>query len=186
LEESATKAVTLDDRDAYSHYAMFTAHMFAGRPANALASAQRAIDLNPNFALGHLALGWARVISGNFTEALTPLHAAIRLSPHDPLFYLFLNWIALAHYHLGNHAEAAHHAGRAAALRRVRPILVVLLASLGQLGETAQVQSFLPDIEATDGAELQQYLRAAFPYAHAAHRDELYDGLRKAGLSGPL
>jgi len=184
IETAAAKAVTLDDRDAYSHYAAFTAHMFAGRSQAALSEAQRAIDLNPNFAIGHMALGWSRVISGHFAEALDPLHTALRLSPHDPLVYLFLNWIALAHYHLGNYEEAAHHAGRATALRKVRPILVPLLASLGQLGQTDEAQPIVIELSAPAATEIARYLQAIYPYGDPAHREHLYEGLRMGGLKG--
>jgi TolB-like protein/class 3 adenylate cyclase/Flp pilus assembly protein TadD len=183
IEAAAARAINLDDRDAYSHYAVFTAHMFAGRPVAALAEAQRAIDLNPNFAIGHMALGWSRVLSGLFAEALDPLHTALRLSPHDPLAYLFLNWIALAQYHLGNYEEASHHAGRAAGLRRVRPILVVLLACHGQLGQTEEAQAILPEVASQDGGYLRRYIPAIYPYANPRHRAHLYDGLRMAGLA---
>jgi TolB-like protein/Flp pilus assembly protein TadD len=186
LEAAATRAVALEDRDPYSHYALFTAHMFAGRPEMALAEAQRAIDLNPNFALGHMSLGWSRVINGHFPEALDPLHTALRLSPHDPLAYLFLNWIALAHYHLGNYEEAAHHAGRAHTLRKVPPIRVVLLASLGQLGRTEDARAILSDLTATANIDLPSYLRWAYPYAYSGHRNHLLEGLRKAGLAEAL
>ncbi len=183
VETAARSAITLDDRDAYSHYAAFTAHMMAGRPQEALAEAQRAIDLNPNFALGHLALGWTRVITGNFAAALEPLHTALRLSPHDPLAYMFLNWIALAHYHLGNHEEALHHAERAHTLRRVRPILVVLLACLGRLGRTGEAQTILRELTAPEGMGLPEYVRSIYPYPDPAHRADLEDGLRRAGVA---
>ncbi|MBK0400985.1 tetratricopeptide repeat protein [Limibaculum sp. M0105] len=186
LQAAAARAVALDDRDPYSYYASFTAYMFAGRPEMALAEAQRAIDLNPNFALGHMALGWSRVISGHFAEALDPLHTALRLSPNDPLAYLFLNWVALAHYHLGNYEEAAHHSGRANALRKVPPIRVVLLASLGQLGRTEEAKVILSDLAESTGAEIARYLPGIYPYADPADRTHLYEGLRKAGLDGVL
>jgi adenylate cyclase len=182
IEAAAARAMALDDRDAYAHYAGFLAKMFAGRPVDALAEAQRAIDLNPNFALGHMALGWARVMSGHFSEALDPLHTALRLSPHDPLAYMFLYWIALAHYHLGDYEEAAHHAGRAYALRKARPLLAVLLASLGQLGRSQEALEILPELTAPPGTDIATYLRQIFPYVDPAHRAHLCEGLRNAGL----
>jgi len=68
----------------------------------------------------------------------------------------------------------------------VRPILVILLACLGQLGQKEEAQAILPDIESPDGSDVHRYIRAAFPYANPAHRAQLYEGLRMAGLADGL
>src|SRR6266568_1526702 len=63
---AATRAVSLDDRDPYTHYALSLISMLCRRHEQSLSEAQRAIDLNPNFALGYFALGWIRVHLGHF------------------------------------------------------------------------------------------------------------------------
>jgi TolB-like protein/class 3 adenylate cyclase/Flp pilus assembly protein TadD len=178
----ATQAVALDERDPYCHYALFACHLLAGRHQAALAAAQRAIDLNPNFALGHLALGWVRIYIGHFDEALEPLLRAIRLSPHDPIGFLFLNRIALAHYHLGNYEEALHFAERAAAGRRIHIVLVVMIACLAMLGRLDEARALAAEIALLEPPDTAAYWRAVHPYAEPAHRAQLYDGLRRAGL----
>lgn len=179
---AAERALALDDRDPYAHYVVFGCNMIHGRIQQALAEAQRAVDLNPNFALGFMSLGWARIFLGRFEEALEPLHTALRLSPHDPMAYMFLSRIAQAHYHLGNYEEAVHHAERALRLRRLHYILLVLLASLGQLGRLDEARDLLPEVAAAEPADAARYWEVILPYADSDHRAHLLEGLRKAGV----
>jgi tetratricopeptide (TPR) repeat protein len=141
--KAAKRAVALDDRDPYSHYALFGISLLHGRHQIALAEAQRSIDLNPNFALGHLALGWARIYTGHFAEALDPLLRALRLSPNDPMSFLFFSQMALYHYHLGNYEESLHYAERALSVRQIYIAQRTLLASLGQLGRMEEATDVL-------------------------------------------
>jgi adenylate cyclase len=179
---AAERAVALDSRDPYSHYALFASSLCSGRHQLALAEAQRAIDLNPNFALGHLALGWVRIYIGNFPQAMDPLMRALRLSPHDPIAFLFLSLIGLANYHMGNYEEAAHYAERALSVRRLRLVLLVLLASLGQLGRTEEAQAVLTELTQMEPADAGGYWQVVHPYAQPADRAHFMEGLRKAGF----
>jgi adenylate cyclase len=180
---AAERAVALDERDPYSHYAMALAHFVDKQPPAALAEAQRAIDLNPNLALAHMALGWARIFIGHFAQALDPLHMAQRLSPNDPLTYLFLNRIALAHYHLGNYEEAVHYSQHALSLRRAYSNMVVLLASLGQLDRKQDASKLIAETTESVPPDKSGYWRIFTAYVDAAHYEHFADGLRKAGLS---
>lgn len=180
---AAERAMVLDHRDPYAHYAMCLAHLAQQRPVAAVAEAQRAIDLNPNMALAHMALGWARIFVGHFPEALDPLHTALRLSPHDPLAYLFFNRIALAHYQLGDYEEALRCGQRALALRRAYFNLLVVLASLGQLNRDDGVRQLVREAEGAAPGDLPGYWRIFAAYAQKDHHAHFIDGLRKSGLS---
>jgi adenylate cyclase len=178
----AARAVTLDERDPYCYYALFAGNFLAGRHQAALAAAQRAIDLNPNFALGHLALGWVRIFIGHFNEALEPLLHTLRLSPHDPIAFLFMHLIALAHYHLGNYEEALHFGECALATRRNLLVLVVVIASLGMLDRLEEARPLVDEVSLLGPPDAKVYWIAVYPYADPAHREHLYEGLRKAGV----
>jgi TolB-like protein len=178
----AERAMTLDERDPYCHYALFAGSLLSSRHQAALAAAQRAIDLNPNFALGHLALGWVRIYIGHFNEALEPLLQALRLSPQDPLAFLFMHHIALAHYHLGNYEEALHFAERALAIRRNHLVLVVVIASLAMLDRLEEAKPLVDDISLLEPPDVKGYWQAVHPYADPVHREHMYAGLRKAGI----
>lgn len=180
---AAENAMVLDNRDPYAHYVMCLAHLAQQRAALAVAEAQRAIDLNPNMALAHMALGWARIFIGNFPEALDPLHTALRLSPHDPLAYLFFNRIALAHYQVGDYDEALRNGQHALGLRRAYFNLLVVLASLGQLGRDDGVRQLVAEAERTAPKDLPGYWRFFAAFSQREHHAHFMDGLRKSGLS---
>lgn len=182
LEAAAARTIALDDRDPYCHYAVFTAHLAAGRLQPALAAAQRTIDLSPNFAFGHFALGWVRLYLGHFEEALDPLFRALRLSPSDPLGFFFNSKAALVHYHLGNLEEALHFAERALGVRRTHVVLTVLVACLGMLGRTAEARPLVVELDDLAPPDPENYWSLVHPYADPAHREQLMQGLRLAGV----
>jgi adenylate cyclase len=184
---AAARAVALDDRDPYTHYALFLAGMLARRQEQALAEAQRAIDLNPNFALGYFALGYfalgfARIFLGHFAEAIDPILRSLRLNPNDPQLQTFIHHVALAHYHQGNYAEAVRYAERALSGRRLPFILRTLLASLGQLERIEEARMVRAELEGIKLVDAERYWETINPYAVPAHRAHLVEGLRKAGM----
>jgi adenylate cyclase len=183
LELAAARTIALDDRDPYSHYAVFMGHLAAGRLQPALAAAQRIIDLSPNFAFGHFALGWVRLYLGHFEQALDPLFRALRLSPNDPLAFFFNSKLSLVHYHLGNLEEALHFAERALAVRRMHVALTVLVACLGKLGRAAEAGPLVAELQDRSPPDPEGYWRFVHPYADPAHREQLMDGLRRAGMA---
>jgi adenylate cyclase len=183
LTAAASRALTLDERDPYSNYAIFFSHLVTRRHEAALAAAQRAIDLNPNFSFGFLALGWVRLYLGHFDQALDPLLRAIRLNPSDPLAFVSLSRIALVHYHLGNYQEALHFAERGLAVRRVHMVLAVAVASLGMLERGEEATPLLAEMTALRPPDFAGYWRFIHPHANPAHKEQLMDGLRRAGMA---
>ena len=184
LMAAAEKAVALEEGDGYAHYAMSLACLMDQRPVEALAAAERAVDLNPNLALAQNALGWTRITNGLFAEALDPLETALRLSPRDPLTYLFLSRIGLAHYHLRDYGKALEYSRRALALRRQPFIMLVVLASLGQLGRK-DAEAVRREFSGLSAPGDQDYWNLMFVYSNPEDEDHLREGLRLAGLASP-
>jgi pentatricopeptide repeat protein len=178
---AAERGVTLDDRDPYTHYALFLVKMLRRRHEQALAEAQRAIDLNPNFALGYYALGWIRIYIGHFAEALDPLLRSLRLNPNDPQAGPILGFVALAHYHQGKYEEAVQYAERGLRERNLI-VLRTLLAGLGQLGRTDEARAVLAEMERIKPADAKRHWEITNPYADPAHRAHVVEGLGKAGF----
>jgi TolB-like protein/class 3 adenylate cyclase/Tfp pilus assembly protein PilF len=179
---AATRAVALDDRDPYCHYALCWLSTLRRQHAQALSEAQRSIDLNPNFALGYFVLGLVRIHIGHFGEALDALLRSLRLNPNDPQAGSFLSFVALAHYHQGNYEEAVHYGELAIRGRRAFFALRTLLASLGQLGRREDAECILEELERRKPANADEYFEITTPYAVPGHRGHLLDGLRKAGM----
>ena len=179
---AATRAVKLDDRDPYTHYALSLISMLCRLHEQSLSEAQRAIDLNPNFALGYFALGWIRVHVGHFAEAVDSLLRCLRLTPNDPQAPTFLAVLALAHYHLGSYGEALRYAKQGLPRRDVPFALRTFAATLGQLRQFEEVAPVRAKLEQFKAADPEHFWDATSPYADPAHLAHLVEGLRKAGL----
>jgi tetratricopeptide (TPR) repeat protein len=115
--QAALKAIYLDDRNPYSHYAFAIVSIFSGQLEQAIRAARKAIELSPSFALGHLGLGMAQLFSGRASEAIAPLEHGIRLSPHDPQHFVWFNMLALARLFTARADEALEAAIRALQVR---------------------------------------------------------------------
>jgi len=179
----ATRAIALDDRDPYAHYALSLLSMLTRQHAQSLAEAQRSIDLSPNFSLGYFALGWVRIYVGNFGEAIDSLLRCLRLSPNDQQAGGFLGHLALAQYHLGQYEDAMRDIERARRRRRIPFLMRTLLATLGQLGRTDEAAIARAELAQFDPPNAAQFWTAISPYTDPTHHAHLRDGLRKAGLT---
>jgi TolB-like protein len=116
--EAAVKAVQLDERNPYTHYALAMVSAVAEQFEPSISAARKAIEISPNFALGHLVFGMALLFSGRASEAIAPLEYGLRLSPYDPQNFVWFNFLALARLFAGR-AEAGLEA--AARALQVRP-----------------------------------------------------------------
>ncbi|MEH2588139.1 adenylate/guanylate cyclase domain-containing protein [Bradyrhizobium sp. AZCC 1721] len=180
---AAARAVSLDDRDPYSHYAFCWASLLKQLHAQALGEAQRSIDLNPNFALGFFSLGLVRVYIGHFTEALDSLLHSLRLNPNDPQSGSFLSFVALAHYHQENYDEVVHYGELAVRARRPYLALRALIASLGQLGRVEEAQPLVREFISRQPKDPRRQFEVTTPYLESKYREHLADGLCRAGVT---
>ena len=179
----ATRAVALDDRDPYGHYALSLLNMLRRQHGQSLAEAQRSIDLSPNFSLGYFALGWVRIYLGNYDEAVDSLLRCLRLSPNDQQAGGFLGQMALAQYHRGHYEDAVRDVERARRRRRIPFLMRTLIASLGQLGRTDEAAIVRAELARFDPPNAAQFWTAISPYPDPAQHAHLRDGLRKAGMT---
>ena len=180
--ESALRAAALDRENPQVQYVLAQTSLWAGDVRAAIEYASHAIELNANFALGHFYFGIALSLDGRHEEALKAIETGWRLSPRDPRASTWLANKARVFYHLRRYEEAIETALSA---RRIQPHaygLLVLVASYAQLGRNEEVRAALADIDALpDGSEktTRWYLDR---YADPAAREDMADGLRKAGL----
>jgi len=137
--EAAFKAIQLDQRNPYAHYALAIVSNYANRLDQAIKSARKAIEISPSFALGHLGLGLALLFSGRASEATAPLEHGLRLSPYDPQNFIWFDVLALARL-FGTEQDAGLEAAIKA--QQVRPnwsttleVLACCYAALGRWGE---------------------------------------------------
>ncbi len=71
--DAALKAVQLDERNPYAHYALAIVSVFADRLEQSISAARKAIEISRSFALGHLVFGMALLFNGRPSDEITPL-----------------------------------------------------------------------------------------------------------------
>nr|WP_246649949.1 transcriptional regulator [Rhizobium laguerreae] len=111
--DAALRAIYLDARNPYSHYALAIVSAYTGRADQAILAAERSIELGSSFALGYLVFGMASLFSGDAAGARQPLARGLELNPHDPQNGVWFSLLMLALFFSGD-VEGALETGRTA------------------------------------------------------------------------
>jgi TolB-like protein len=111
--EAALRAIHLDEKNPYSHYALAIVSAYSDELEQAIRAAEKAVELTPSFALGHLVLGMVQLFSGRATDAIAPLQHGLKLNPHDPQNPVWFNLLALAQLFTGQAGSALETTSRA-------------------------------------------------------------------------
>lgn len=153
------------------------------RPEAALALHDRALILNPNLAMAWGFSGMAAACRGDFAAAARRLGRYRELLPFDPQGFLFDQAFALAALLRGDFAGAA---AIARGISEIHPNLVAIypyhLAALGHLGHIGEADEVRGRLAVLRPGYALREIMARTPLEHAAHREILATGLRRAGL----
>ena len=157
--DAGLRAIRLDERSPYSHYALAICSAFANAPEQAVLAAEKAIEVSPSFALGHLVLGMGHLFRGNAAEAISPLERGLKLNPNDPQNFVWLNLLSLAHLFAGAHdkALAAAIKGRKVrpAWRPIHETLTCCYGALNQHQEARDCRAEMAQLEKPPGDALE-------------------------------
>jgi adenylate cyclase len=180
-EEAATRAVALDDRNPWAHWALGIVNLYVRRNDEAIGEAERAIVLNPNFAEAHVSLGEALHYSGRSEEALGYLERAMALNPHFP--DVLLHFQALALFQLGQYEKAVGLLKRRLARNPGTDVSRALLAaSYGHLGRFDEARAEWREMLRVNPDYSLEYRRKVLPYKNPEDFELIVGGLRKAGI----
>ncbi len=139
---AAKKALEIDERDAFAHFALGRVLTQSGRHSDAVAALERAIELNPNMALAFYGLGTALVWSGEHQRAIPYLDQTLRRSPNDPVRWWLEMWKGMALWLSGQPEEAVDVLERSCRHPNIDfwPLTVVaaVLVELGRIDEAKQ------------------------------------------------
>jgi TolB-like protein/Flp pilus assembly protein TadD len=181
----ATRAIAVDDMDAFAHFSLGVTLLGFGELESAIAEQRRALSLYPHFAAAAAELGRLLSFSGNTTEGARLTRQAIADSPTDPRMALWMFGLGIASFVDAKYAEACEHALSAVTLRRDWFFNHLLLAtSLAACGNLESARAAL-----TEGVRLAPSLslaalRVGHPFKRDADRDRYIGGLRAAGWVG--
>jgi adenylate cyclase len=179
--ELATRAVALDDRDPWAHWALSIVELYSRRHDVAISEAQRAIVLNPNFAEAHVSLGEALYYSARADEALKYFDRAKVLNPYFP--DVLLHFQALASFQMGRHEQAVGLLKQRLTRNPLTDVSHALLAaSYGHLGRFDEARAVWQEVFRVNPDYSLEYRRKVLPYKNPEDFELVVDGLRKAGL----
>ena len=180
-EEFATRAVALDDRNPYAHWALGIINLHLRRHDMAIREAERSISLAPNLAEGHESLGNTLHYSGRSEEALACFDRAMALNPYYP--DMFLHFQAQAMFQLGRYKDAVASLKRRLVRNPGTDVSRVLLAaSYGHLGRFDEARVEWQEALRVNPDYSLEYRRKVLPYKNPADFELMVDGLRKAGI----
>ena len=141
--ERAKRAVSLDEKNEYAHWALGVIQNRRGKYDLAIAEFKRAIELNPNCSLAYGTLG--NVLSyggGDPDESIKYNEIAIRSNPMDPSIFFRYSGISIAHFMAGRYSEASQWAlksvHRKPSWRIGHAVLAASLAQLNLLKEARE------------------------------------------------
>jgi TolB-like protein len=117
-ETAALRAVQLDEKNPYAHYALAIVANYRDDFALAQRSAEKALELSPCFALGHLVLGMSSLYGGRAAPAVQSLRHGLQLNRFDPQNFVWYNLLSLACLFDGDAEESLQ---QAIAALKVRP-----------------------------------------------------------------
>jgi DNA-binding SARP family transcriptional activator/TolB-like protein/Tfp pilus assembly protein PilF len=181
--QNARRAILLDNRDSWAHFALGRILSMQGQFDEATLELETAIELNPSFGRAHFGLASVAVYSANYAQALEPIDTAIRLSPADPQLWTFYNIKSRALVGLGQYQEAEFWARKA--VRQPSATFwadLALLSALGYRGHKDEARLALQELyRKKPQYSIEQYTRDDFVLTAAA-RDMVVEGIRRAGL----
>ena len=139
--DAALKAIHLDEKNPYSHYALAICSAYADAPEQAILAAEKTVEISPSFALGHLVLGMAHLFGGHTREASASLEHGLTLNAYDPQNFVWYGLLALAHLFAGNAEAALAAAVRAQKIRPTwQPTLETLACCYTSLDRVEEAQ----------------------------------------------
>ncbi len=181
--EHASRAIALDDRDPWGHFALGYTAMMEHRTDESLAAFRLALNLNPNSAAAHVHLSHGLTFAGYDREMIEHAEYAMRLSPFDPMKALCVGGVAVAHYLAGRYAEAIETTLEAGRLRPgFQGAHRMHCAALAQAGRLDEARSTLARVKREQPHLSIAWIRANVPYQTPELMERFLDGMRKAGL----
>jgi tetratricopeptide (TPR) repeat protein len=147
--DAAGRGLMADDRDPSAHWAMGRAMWLRGGMDQAIHELERSVDLSPNFASAHYTLAFVHAQAGDPKASISFTDHARLLSPFDPLLFAMLGTRSMALVRLGEYAEAADWAIKAAARPNAHQhIMAIAAITLGLAGRTDEANGYTAKIRA--------------------------------------
>jgi TolB-like protein len=177
------RGLAADRDEPWPHVAQTMVGLATRDDSLSTTSIARAVALSPNLAYAHGLQGLVEARCGRAAEALVCINRAVRLSPRDMFREDFDLFYSIAHFSAERYDEGLRFAqlARKATPGHAQPILMGCVCA-AHLGELETAANLLADLRALVPPLSLAWVEATTPFALAADRARIAEGLRRAGL----
>ncbi|MCJ7453564.1 MAG: winged helix-turn-helix domain-containing protein [Steroidobacteraceae bacterium] len=174
----AERGVELDPLDPFVNFTMGRSYWLEGDLELGLSWLERATSISPNYAQGIYARGWTETLAGRGLEGREHVDLAMRLSPLDPLHYAMQGTRAFTHIAVGEDAQAAYWAERAARSPGAHVLIAMIAtASHALAGDMARAASWAANVRERNPSLTRDDFFRAFPMKAEPVRRRVSDAL---------
>ena len=160
----AERGLELDPLDPFVNFTMGRTYWLDGDLESSLGWLERSTTISPNYAQGIYARAWTEALAARALEGRVHVDLAMRLSPLDPLYYAMLGTRALAHMAVGEDAEAADWAERAARSPGAHVLIAMVAAAAHALnGDAARAASWAANVRERNATLSREDFCRSFP-----------------------
>jgi TolB-like protein len=179
----AERGLELDPIDPFVNFTMGRSFWLEGDLESSLAWLERATSISPNYAQGIYARGWTESLAGRGLDGRMHVDLAMRLSPLDPLYYAMLGTRAFTHMVLGEDAEAAVWAERAACSPGAHVLIALIAVAAHALGgNEVRAASWAANVRSRNSALACSDFFRAFPMQSEATKARVSHALARFGF----
>jgi TolB-like protein/Tfp pilus assembly protein PilF len=179
----AVRGLELDPMDPFVNFTMGRTFWLEGDLESSLAWLERATSISPNYAQGIYARAWTESLAGRGLEGRGHVDFAMRLSPIDPMYYAMLATRAFTHMIMGEDAEAAQWAERAARSPGAHVLIAMIaVAAHGLAGDEVRAASWGANVRSRNPALTRADFFRAFPMKPEATKARVSNALERFGF----
>ena len=179
----AVRGLELDPIDPFVNFTMGRTFWLEGDLESSLAWLERATSISPNYAQGIYARAWTESLAGRGLEGRRHVDFAMRLSPIDPMYYAMLATRAFTHMVMGEDAEAAEWAERAARSPGAHVLIAMIaVAAHGLAGDEVRAASWGANVRSRNPALSRFDFFRAFPMKSEATKASVSNALKRFGF----
>jgi len=174
----ALRGLELDPIDPFVNFTMGRTFWLEGDLESSLAWLERATSISPNYAQGIYARAWTESLAGRGLDGRRHVDLAMRLSPLDPLYYAMLATRAFTHMVMGEDAEAAAWAERAARAPGAHVLIALIAVAAHALGgDEIRAASWAANVRSRNPTLTQSDFFRAFPMMSEATKARVSNAL---------
>jgi TolB-like protein/Tfp pilus assembly protein PilF len=179
----AVRGLELDPMDPFVNFTMGRTFWLEGDLESSLAWLERATSISPNYAQGIYARAWTESLAGRGLEGRGHVDFAMRLSPIDPMYYAMLGTRAFTHMIMGEDAQAAQWAERAARSPGAHVLIAMIaVAAHGLAGDEIRAASWGANVRSRNPALTRCDFFRAFPMKPEATKARVSNALERFGF----